>query len=350
MAITGVFCEHWFEHFPSDLGDGFRGMSASLIYASGCMVQLFFLLSGYNLTMARLNAKTSIRWRSWLVNRGRKILVPFWIACFVYFVASRLLPESLLAGSSFAENAASLSLGDLAANLTLIRNQIPSARSLNDSFWFIPVIMGLYLTFPLLFQAIRSLPLIAFLLLVSLVQVSSTGLALLLGWDGDHSNTIFLFHLVPFAVGMSLAVAVHQQKFDLDHFRKPVWLVVGVAFIAASLFVSKLGILGRSNNDILSAVGLFLGSYFVYANVIRRLPLLCRWAVQGGKLSYIFYLIHLPLVDRLAHCFEELRVSSDFWSILLVALTSYLAIMAIAWMIALIIGQCSPLKPTHRSE
>jgi peptidoglycan/LPS O-acetylase OafA/YrhL len=76
LAIAGIIIENyhnnlrWLEEFT--LSDFFTASASSV---AGTFVHMFFILSGYGLTLSILK-KGSVSWTAWARERFRKIVVP----------------------------------------------------------------------------------------------------------------------------------------------------------------------------------------------------------------------------------------------------------------------------------
>ena len=182
-------------------------LSASTV--AGTFVHMFFVLSGYGLTLSCLRKGTP-SWAAWASERFRKIVVPYWIAVIVVFAAANL--SYLWAPAGWA---GILFLGD-PAGLSHVPPQLLRARAgrLNPSFWFMPVLFGLYALFPLLLAGAETDrhdgPDGLFTALVPNVSIA---VCVHMGFTVDHQGTMPLFFVDKFALGMVLAcVACHQPE------------------------------------------------------------------------------------------------------------------------------------------
>lgn len=291
IAITGVFSEHWLDSVKYST-DGAFAKALSLWYHSGMLVQLFFVLSAYGLTRSLLNRDRPVKWGQWLWRRLRRVIVPYWIAIVVTFFA-----KNLIANFRPEWGINPVSLSDLLAYLTFTRNHFPESWGMNFSFWFMPVIIGLYLSFPLLFAVYkRTSPLWLFAICLA-VSTATTLITVLIAGPIDHQATIFFFHLVPFAIGMLLADIEHRSGKGLEQFGTPTWCGLGAVLIAVAWALSKKTDYGSNFNDGFTAAGAFLGSMFLFRNLVQRIPPLALIMQQFGRASYPFYLIHLPIIE-----------------------------------------------------
>ena len=150
LAIAGIIIENYHNtlrwHDEGALSDFFTS-SASTV--AGTFVHMFFVLSGYGLTLSCLR-KGEPSWAAWASERFRKIVVPYWIAVIVVFAAANLSYLWAPAGWD-----ASYSWVTLLAYLSFLRNIYEPAWTLNPAFWFMPALIGLYVLFPLLLQVLR---------------------------------------------------------------------------------------------------------------------------------------------------------------------------------------------------
>lgn len=291
VAILGVFFEHWLDSFPFSDENGLGRQLADGIYRSGLLVHLFFFLSGFGLTRSLVSRNEQQNWSEWIIRRIGTIAVPFWIVTTITFLVSnwigRYAPELGLVKCS---------ISDLVWNLTFLRNQFPSSQQLNSSYWFMPVIVGLYLVFPVLSLLLSRLGEVKFAAVCTALNFASVAFAFYLGWDGDHQSSTFLFNLATFSLGMALGNAVVKRGFDLARFWDWQWLVTGTIVVFLSLKVTEIERYGSALNDSLTMIGSFLILFYVNKNIIEKIRPLSISLQVIGKLSFLFYLIHIPLV------------------------------------------------------
>ena len=300
IAIAGVVLENWTRAVSYDAGQGLLGRLPGLAAYGGTLVHIFFLLSGFGLARSCL-LRPPHGWRDWAFRRFAKIIIPYWIAISVTYGAAVLLHQLL--PDRYPQ---SYSLSTLLAYLTLMRNAVPSAWSLNSSYWFIPVIAGLYLVFPLLMTALRRWGAVRFAVLAMGLSYASIVVAWAAGCPDHHQAALFLFHLPQFAIGMLLADAVTQGKLNLSCFRGWRAFFAGVALYASSYLLVNCAHWGSRVNDPFTVAGAMLMGFAALHWLDRPGLTFIPGALAAlGRKSYIIYLVHMPIMTLAAAPFIE---------------------------------------------
>ena len=295
LAIAGIIIENYHNTISwNDLGSLSDTLASLVATVAGTLVHMFFILSGYGLTLSCLRKGTP-SWSVWAYQRIRKIVVPYWAAVILAFAAANL--TCLWAPPGWQ---VSYSWATLLAYLTFLRNFYEPGWTMNPSFWFMPVLFGLYALFPMLLALLRRTGMTGLMVFSLLLANISIAVCVHMGFTVDHQGTMPLFFVDKFALGMVLAcVACHQP----DHFRRLMgfrFFLLGIAFYAMAGVISQYGLLGHGSsayNDLFSAIGLYLILLYI-----------CRWmseAFSPGVLnlldrvsqrSYMMYLIHWPIL------------------------------------------------------
>jgi peptidoglycan/LPS O-acetylase OafA/YrhL len=293
LAIAGIIIENYHTalswHDAGTLADLF---TLSVATAAGTFVHMFFVLSGYGLTLSILK-KEPVSWAAWARKRFNKIVVPYWVAVVVTFAVANL---SLY----WAPDSTSYSWATLLAYLTFLRNVYDPGQTLNPSFWFMPPLIGLYVLFPLLLSVLKRFGkagLLAVSLLVSNVTIAAF---VYYGYIVDHQHALPLYFMGEFALGMVLACFAYHQP---ERFRRLMgfrFFLFGFALYALSGAITKYQIFGYGSstyNDMFEAIGLYLVLLFI-----------CRWMSEVfspgalnvldnmSRSSYMMYLIHWPII------------------------------------------------------
>lgn len=323
LAIMGVWSEHWFQGM---LDQGYSSAVAvipAVLFRTGALVNLFFLLSGYGLTRYLNYDSPQFRWSTWFRRRVTQVLVPFWVA-----VIATYLVCNFIADNSPGHGITPISKTTVLANLLLIRNQVPIASSLNESFWFMPVIFGLYGLFPLLFGMLRKFGLLFFFVSTAVIHFTSIFVGFRFGWDGTHQSAISVYYLLPFALGMGLGQSISLGHVVIASFVDRRWLVVGVVLLGVSAWMSRQIPSGEVFNDTLTAAGGFLVLLPIYSWMIQPISWMEQLLARYGRTSYLFYLVHLPIVLFVQHIgpFADGHVSAGLLMMLWVG--GFVTIMA----------------------
>jgi peptidoglycan/LPS O-acetylase OafA/YrhL len=295
LAIAGIIIENYHNTLgwnnAGTLSDFFTSSASSV---AGTFVHMFFVLSGYGLTLSVLK-KEPDSWTAWARARFQKIVVPYWLAVIVTFAVANLSTHWAPAGWQ-----ASYSWVTLLAYLSFLRNIYAPGWTLNPSFWFMPALIGLYVLFPLLLAVLRRIGmtgLMAFSILFTNVAIAVFVQG---GYSVDHQAASTLFFVDEFALGMVLACIAYDQPERLRRLMTLRYFLLGMAFYAVSAAMSHYNLLGYGSatyNDLFEAIGLCL--MLLYA---------CRWMVEAfspgvlktldnvSRRSYMMYLIHWPVI------------------------------------------------------
>jgi len=119
MAIIGVFFDNW--HSYMDLAPTphlHYPLANTFLAVVGPFVQVFFILSGFGSTLSYLAYRGGWSWNKWTWRRFTEIVVPYQIIV-------------------------------LASYVILTQNFYRESWTWNPPLWFMPVIISLYIVFPL---------------------------------------------------------------------------------------------------------------------------------------------------------------------------------------------------------
>jgi peptidoglycan/LPS O-acetylase OafA/YrhL len=290
IAIIGVVFDHWIPYWAS-MSSSPQLYSLFRKVPWGTPVQLFFLLSGFGLMMSYINNQSNWSWRRWTYRRITKIVVPYWLAVLFSFVAG------ILASGIFRSVDLHFSWKSLLACLTFTRSFFPASWAWNIALWFMPIIIGLYMCFPMLAIILRKKGVCVLLVVAAILTYGSIFMsALLTGKYRRHDESFFLFFIIQFALGMALAHARdrHPQKLDL--------LIGFKSFVlGSSLYILSWGVKtylpnGSSYNDVLTTAGLFLVLLNLIWIIRMRIPVAMHILENLGKRSYLIFLVHYPIL------------------------------------------------------
>jgi peptidoglycan/LPS O-acetylase OafA/YrhL len=291
VAIMTVFFGNWVSYvgFDSDAG-ALSSLGNVVRLAIGPGVQVFFVLSGFGLTMSYLRNPGNQNWSTWAWRRFVKVCVPYFLAVAFMFIlgmlGSRLYPSVNLPFSWTTP----------IAYLTFTRNFFADAWEWNRTMWFMSVIVGLYFLFPLLIKVLEKRGVRVLLLISAAVSIGSITLWLALGLALGHQSDLFTFWTFQFALGMVLAYVRHTQPEKLDRLIGFKPFLLGVGVFGFSWWVRNYVPFGKTYNDLLSTIGIFL----IFLNVCwlgwTHSPTFTTVANRLGKQSYIMYLLHYPIL------------------------------------------------------
>ncbi len=292
IAIVGVFFENWIHHMPLSttpaLAYSLVKMFAS---AAGPFVQVFFILSGFGLTTTYLKqGKANWSWQRWVWRRITKIVVPYEIAVILSFILGIL-------GSYLYEAVhVQFSWNSLLAYLTFTRNFYRPSWIWNPSFWFVPVIIGLYVCFPILLRILEKWGTFVLLLISVAVTYGTLTVAALTGSTGGHGGDLFSFWLFQFALGIVLANTRETNPQRLRLLIGPSAFIVGVGFVMCSWALRTYVPLGKVFNDSVTSIGIFLVLLNLAWVIRAKAPVVGKSLKTLSSKSYFMYLIHYPIM------------------------------------------------------
>ncbi|RLC80730.1 MAG: hypothetical protein DRJ03_21130 [Chloroflexi bacterium] len=294
IAIIGVFLDNWtgymrFETTPASL------YSLAKLFALGVgpFVQVFFILSGFGLTIAYLNREADWSWKRWAWRRITKIVIPYEIAVIFSFALG------ILGSYLYSSVDMHFSWASLFAYLTFTRNLFPVAWRWNSPLWFMPVIIGLYISFPVLVKILKKWGPWVLLSISALVTYGTITIAILTGASGGHQADWFSFWMIQFSLGMVLAYVrdSHPQKLrNLMGFKT---FFFGIGLFAFSWGLRTYLPIARAYNDMFTSVGIFLILLNLCWVIRLNLPATGKTLSILSSKSYLMYLVHYPIMSFL---------------------------------------------------
>lgn len=267
----------------------------------GAGVHLFFLLSGFGLSLSSSKAQALQFYK----RRFHKILAPYYLVVLLIF---------LLNGFFHIYKTHSLyALGGHIFWYKMFDQSIMG--SFGDHFWFISTIIQFYIFAPFIFRLQNHFSTRVFLgssILISLAY------AILTSYAGVSNiriyNSFFLQYLWEFCLGAVIAAKFTSGK-----------ILVSKKYIMISLFVALggltcmgamslfLGRIGQDFNDIPALLGytaLCVFTYFVTANIQS-----CQSFFQYmGLISYEIYLTHMLVIHLLKRLFLSFCLDLNLFS------------------------------------
>lgn len=288
--------------FPNDSLDHFLFNCFNFFFGSGYQaVHLFFVLSGFGLALSALlseKKEVKIYWFEFLKRRFLRLYPSYWIVLAIYLAAQAFEYKSPLGLLK------TYFLGSIFLNL------IPAT-------WFLPILLQLYLIFPVLFYFLKKLSAKNFLLLMLLIKVISsaaiiTGSVLMfnkvIGFgDGALAPAgNALPRLFEFCLGMAIAKTFVSRNCCIKvftQFCKPTPLLLGFFLEGTGLLLSmKFGTfelngrvlpIGLFISDALIGIGisiLSLNFVFLIHPLLKGVNSL--WLNLISNITYEAYLVH----------------------------------------------------------
>lgn len=259
------------------------GILATASKFGGAGIHIFFICSGFGLTLSQL--RRPLTWKDFLQKRLRKIYVPYILVVLV----SALLPW-MYSGND--------RLGAVLSHVFLFKMfSRDYIISFGAQFWFVSTIFQFYLVFPLLERGRSTLGTRKFL---------PGCCAVSLGWMvftavlGIHTQRIwgsfFLQYLWEFGLGMCLGALHHRGKLEGYKLSLPITgLVTAVALILYGLMALGGGALAVFN-DVFGAAA--MGGICLLLYQINALRPVFIWV---NSYSYELYLVHILVMATCEH-------------------------------------------------
>lgn len=275
----------------------------SFVFVYGFMaVNVFLILSGFVLMYSVLrNPEKSDKEGFWkfVWKRCKRIILPLYVS--ILIGVGIIILRNVL----FPNFAGDFLFGWLDALKLLVFPFLFFDTEVLQKFagvyWFIPLILQLYLLFPLLSKWLRKVGPWKFLipvLLITLVYrayatyfLDTVPMGVVYPTKNSYSLfTFFLPRLFEFALGMAIAWWYHESPKLLDRLRGfwPVLLGLALTFSGYFLNMYKPGWIF---SDLVVAPGLFVVLLAV-SRLIEKSPILERFFLRMGDISYELYLIH----------------------------------------------------------
>jgi len=294
-AIIGVLFDNWtgymeFATTPVLL----HSVATFFCLVVGPFVHLFFILSGFGLTIGYYRgSKVSWSWKRWAWRRITKILIPY--AIFVLFSFLMGIVGTYLYTSVDVR----FSWASLLAYLTFTRNFYPPSWMWNWSFWFMPLIIGLYICFPVLIKILKKWGPWVLLLISAFVTYGTLTGVVLYGVLHGHQADLFTFWMIQFSFGMVLAHLRETTPRELSHLIGPNAFFIGVGLIIFSWALRSYGPVGQAYNDLFTSVGIFLVLLNLCCIATAKVRITASVLTYFSGKSYFMYLIHYPIMQFL---------------------------------------------------
>jgi len=292
IAVNAVVIHHWlfFNSYNSTVKP-FNNLAEIIEDVGGTAVHLFFIVSGCGLTISYFTT-INFSWESWALKRIVKIGIPYFVITLFTFCLAKaghiVFPNSVTMNFSWRT---------LIAYLTFARNFCPSDFELNPTMWYMPVIVGLYVLFPLFIRILKNRGVLFLVVISLLLTYGSITFCLLFGYPVMHQSALPFFFVIEFTFGILIGYKIIFDPRIIKLFADKKALCFGLFFYGTSWMVKKSWILGGTYNDFLTALGLFFLAYPFCQWIIRCLSTKGEKIVkQVSKYSYLMYLIHGPLI------------------------------------------------------
>jgi len=262
-------------------------------------VNLFLLLSGFVLSYGLLSKQSEVNWLVFLLKRIKRIFVPFYVSVLlgVGFLFLRNLVFPAIAAPPIYNWLDGLKI----MFFPFAFYDIQFLQRFNGDYWFIPLILQLYLLFPLLFIALNKWGPERFLAgvfvltvlyrLVAAYYLDTVPMGVI--FPTANSYRLFSFFLPRlFEFGLGMALAWWQVK--LGNFIERAgrnWRVLVGFVLAFSGGLLNSYRWGWIFSDLAVAAGLFF-LFLGIVNLIRPVGLAAKLLSKVSGASYEIYLLH----------------------------------------------------------
>ena len=286
IAIIGVILIHTtagnIQPHISDLNQvmSWRAFLALVLNQMGRFaVPVFLLLSGVGLTLSN---KESAPYMGFIWSRIKKLLPAYLVWTFVYFLLGRQYNYYVFGKTLFG---------------------------LSTHLYFIPLLLSLYMLYPVLRRLAKSLwglGSVLCLLIFSEVAFFITGMPLLRQWI-NPCNWAFYFVLGIWIV----PYLGHLQK--LLRWKHVIFYMLAclLTIAEALLWSGKVGLNSAASAQKPSVVLLTIGAFYLMMNISKRFKVIDLIA----KHSFLIYLSHMAFLTVIAAIFRRLGISWLFASL-----------------------------------
>ena len=322
-----------------------------LLFDNGSIsVYVFILLSGFSLAV---HYKPEQNLVSFYKRRLEKILFPFYNVFFFEIIFQTIIKFFLSAKmNSMLGKQTPVQSFIMSFNLhtILIAFTFPFLfdfsgyylRQINDSLWYMPLIIECYLLFPLLFKVCKKIGIKKFNILASLGNVFYLAFCILIlhlkqnGFRSVDNVAIRLFpaYMSAFYFGIGLGIQFTQQK----------KFIVAKKYLLLSCIIFPLLLFFKTTPifEILfypiEGIALFYIFYLLTTKILT-IRSLTYFLQQIAKKSYSLYLFHVPLINPFlyfSYFLLKLFPHSFLW---VLSLESFILFLPILYFITLFIDK-----------
>ncbi len=294
-AIIAVFLDNWTGYMPfAETSGVLYALAKTFRLAVGPFVQVFFILSGFGLTIGYYKqSKKDWSWKRWAWRRITKIIVPYHIVVLFSFILE------LIRSYLYTSISLQFSLAAFLSHITFTQNFYPQSHVWSPPFWFMPVITGLYICFPVLLKILTKFGPWMLLIISLLITYGTLAVAVLIGLHRGHGADLFTFWMIQFALGIALAYLRETKPERLRLLIGYPSFFIGVGLMMCSWVLRTYIPLGEIFNDPITSMGVFL----VLLNLVwvgrSQKPMIGTLLVSLSAQSYLMYLIHYPIMQFL---------------------------------------------------
>jgi peptidoglycan/LPS O-acetylase OafA/YrhL len=294
-------------------------------------VNIFLVLSGFVLTYSLLKKgdrlggekKTVRAWASFFRERIRRILIPFYISVILgigfLFLRNVLFPAMASAPMYTIWDTLKLLF------VPFIFYDIQFVQLFNGDYWYVPLILQMYLIFPLMYLLIKKIKPIKFLVLIFTVVViyrfiaayylDSVPMGVI--YPAENSYRLFSFflpRLFEFSLGMAAAYFYFYKESPWKSVSNAICILTG-SLLAFSGFVFSSYKWGWALSDPVAGSGLII-LFLGIAGILVKNRFMEKGLMIIGGSAYETFLLHhyflnyllMPLIFT-----QELKQEWMFW-------------------------------------
>ena len=240
-------------------------------------VAIFLILSGYGMN-ASMN-KNQYSLAKFYKKNIWKIYRNYWLIWILF------VPVGLLRGRTFQSIYGIDWVKKLVTDILGLQKLVVGYQSYNPTWWFITLILGLYLVFPLLYKLVKKIPLI-----LSVLALAAMFLPNIKFFGHIHIIFTYKYWLLPFIFGMILSEYKILEKISKALSDKSVLkFILYFGLLVLTVYIRKNG-LYLSN--------LKIDTLFAFSVILLSLEYIvkCRWLDKAlqvlGKHSFNIFLFH----------------------------------------------------------
>lgn len=251
-------------------------------------VAIFLILSGYGMN-ASMN-KNHYPLKYFYKKNIFKIYRNYWLI-WVLFV-----PIGLLRGRTFQLIYGSDWIKKLITDVLGLQKLIVGYQSYNPTWWFITLILGLYLIFPILYKLVKKIPLVVIILAIAAMFLPNIKF-----WGHIHIIFTYKYWLLPFIFGMILSeYKVFEKMDDVLNGKKILKFILYFGLLVLTVYIRKNGIyFSNLKIDTLFAFSIML----ISLEYLRKLQWLNKALQVLGKHSFNIFLFHTFIYSMYLHDF-----------------------------------------------
>jgi len=296
-------------------------------------VDIFFVLSGYCLTLALRGAPSVLNFKDFILRRSVRLLLPYLIA----LALSLVMIQYWIGHPSGTHWDTSLPIarGSILAHVFLVHNWWPQyAININHPLWSIAVEYQLYFCFPLMLWVHRHLGHWNSWVLMTLIGYAAWRISVVTGLANPSPYGASFYYWALFSMGIA-AARMQQERTPPRPRNGEALLMLLTIFVLTAWAVDQWLKYDHVVTEQVESFFVGLGTFFLlayapYWRVFRQTG--GAWLHGGlrviGERSYSLYLVHAPLLQMAwLYVVRRMHLRSSGWqAIVEMAIGSILSI------------------------